>query len=211
MRNPWLAIPLSDYEGHMALPGIGQAQMLAQILADVHCKYTPQSLAVLGCAGGNGFDSVSPAITRRVVGVDLNPRYVAEAQARYGGRFQNLELYVADIEKNIPAFTPVNLVFAALILEYVDIDVVIARTRFMLETDGKLATVVQLPSSSSANVTPSPFASLRSLGDFMHLVPPDELRRTAQTNGYTQIESRIIAAEGGKHFQVQVFELTAPS
>jgi hypothetical protein len=29
MRNPWLAIPLADYEGQMALPEIGQAQMLA--------------------------------------------------------------------------------------------------------------------------------------------------------------------------------------
>src|SRR5688500_18466072 len=25
MRNPWLDIPLRDYEGHMALPSIGQA------------------------------------------------------------------------------------------------------------------------------------------------------------------------------------------
>src|ERR1700689_4786619 len=29
MRNPWLEIPLEDYEGHMSHPSIGQAQMLA--------------------------------------------------------------------------------------------------------------------------------------------------------------------------------------
>jgi hypothetical protein len=30
--NPWLEIPLEDYEGHMALPSIGQAQFLANVL-----------------------------------------------------------------------------------------------------------------------------------------------------------------------------------
>jgi hypothetical protein len=28
MRNPWLEIRLDDYEAHMSLPSIGQAQML---------------------------------------------------------------------------------------------------------------------------------------------------------------------------------------
>ena len=30
MSNPWLSIPLEDYEGHMSLPAVGQAQMLAE-------------------------------------------------------------------------------------------------------------------------------------------------------------------------------------
>lgn len=29
MTNPWVAIPLADYEGHMASPAVGQAEMLA--------------------------------------------------------------------------------------------------------------------------------------------------------------------------------------
>lgn len=29
MTNPWLAIPLADYEGHMASPVVGQAEMVA--------------------------------------------------------------------------------------------------------------------------------------------------------------------------------------
>ena len=38
MRNPWLDIPLDDYESHMSLPGVGQAQMietLLQVAADL--------------------------------------------------------------------------------------------------------------------------------------------------------------------------------
>lgn len=194
----------------MALPGIAQAQMLARILAEIHRKYTPRSVAVLGCAGGNGFGDIPPAITRRVVGVDLNPDYVAKARERYEGRFQNLELYVADVQKDLPAFTPVDLVFAALILEYVDIDVVIARTRSMLATHGKLVTVVQMPGSTTAKVTPSPFASLQALGAVMRLVPPQAVRRSAQAHGYVQLESSAVSSAGGKRFQVQVFALAAP-
>jgi SAM-dependent methyltransferase len=208
MRNPWLAIPLADYEGHMALPDIAQAQMLSGILADVAEKLRPRSLAVLGCAGGNGFDRISPAITGRVVGVDLNPLYIAQARARHEKRFRSLELLVADIQKDAIAFEPVDLVFAALVLEYVDVDAVIARTRAMLGEEGALVTVVQLPGPLSAKVTPSPFASLQSLAGVMRLVPPDEVRQAALSQGYIEIESGIVTSAGGKQFQVQVFNAT---
>ncbi len=33
MGNPWLDIPLADYEGHMSLPSIDQARMIADINA----------------------------------------------------------------------------------------------------------------------------------------------------------------------------------
>ena len=35
MTNPWLEIPLADYEGHMALPGVAQAALLAGRFGDV--------------------------------------------------------------------------------------------------------------------------------------------------------------------------------
>jgi len=50
MNNPWLDFPLADYEGHMALPGIEQAQLLSDIFADVLAKFSPRlplSLAAL--------------------------------------------------------------------------------------------------------------------------------------------------------------------
>ena len=41
MRNPWLDIPLSDYEGHMALPQVDQARVLADQLAAVLALHRP--------------------------------------------------------------------------------------------------------------------------------------------------------------------------
>ncbi len=71
MRSPWLDIPLADYEGHMALPGVGQAEMLATLFAQLLATWTPVSAAVIGCAGGNGFDRVRVEITKRLVGIDI--------------------------------------------------------------------------------------------------------------------------------------------
>ena len=107
MNNPWLDVPLADYEGHMALPGIEQAQLLSDIFAGVLAKYSPRSVAVIGCAGGNGFDRIPPAISR-VVGVDLSPRFVAETEARFRDRIENLELMVGDIQSNEVSFAPVD-------------------------------------------------------------------------------------------------------
>jgi hypothetical protein len=53
MRNPWLDVPLNDYEGHMALPGVGQADLIAELLYQAVARWAPASIAVIGCAGGN--------------------------------------------------------------------------------------------------------------------------------------------------------------
>src|SRR6186713_702946 len=68
--NPWLEIPLADYEAHMELPQVAQAELLAEQLAAAVRARSPDSVAVLGCAGGNGLDRLPAAL--RVVGVDVN-------------------------------------------------------------------------------------------------------------------------------------------
>jgi len=207
MNNPWLDVPLADYEGHMTLPGIEQAQLLSDIFSGVLEQFSPQSVAILGCAGGNGFDRIPHSISR-VVGVDLNPHFIAEAEARFRGRFKNLELIVGDIQNHEVSFAPVELMFAGLVLEYVNIEAVIARTPSMLTATGQLVTVLQLPSNNHRQVSPSPFASVQALGEIMHLVPPPQLQKVAETQGYVQMESRSVVSKGGKQFQLQVFAMT---
>jgi hypothetical protein len=64
MKNPWLDIPLSDYEAHIALPGVAQTQLLADILAGQLQSLQPTSLAVLGCAGGTASNGLTPTSLR---------------------------------------------------------------------------------------------------------------------------------------------------
>jgi trans-aconitate methyltransferase len=209
MNNPWLQIPLSDYEGHMAMPGIEQARLLANVFDTMLKEYRPRSVAVLGCAGGNGFDRIAASVTTRVVGVDINPEYVDALRDRYGGRVPNLELIVGDIESNAVRFEPVEFIFAALVLEYVEVHHVLQRTRSLLTAGGILSTVVQLR-GAAAPVTPSPYASLAALEPFMELVAPEELARLAGDAGYREIARRREESAGGKQFAVQVFRKHAP-
>jgi len=211
MKSPWLDIPLADYEGHMALPQVGQAQLLSDVFALALDAYTPRSVAVLGCAGGNGFNRISPQATQRVVGVDVNPEYVNEARGRFGQRFPVLELFVGDLERDEIAFSPVDLVFAGLVLEYVDLDTVLPRTCLMLRPGGILVTVVQLASDAVPEVTPSRFASLRALSSMMRLVSPEQLQRLAGTHGYHQIDRQVVEVPSGKRFQVQTFRIMTPN
>jgi hypothetical protein len=154
MTSPWLGIPLSDYESHMALPRVAQAQLLADVLAEKLTIHKPGSLAILGCAGGNGFERIVPEVTQRVVGVDLNGHYLHAVRVRYGAKFEKLELIEADIQTSAVAFASVDLMYAALILEYVDVEVTLVRMRNFLNPDGILVTVVQLPSTDLPAVTP---------------------------------------------------------
>ena len=94
----WLTIPLEDYEAHMALPAVGQAQMLAEQLAILIERHAPASVAVMGCAGGNGLERFESTCVQRVVAVDINPQYIAVSKIRYANRLANLELRCADVE-----------------------------------------------------------------------------------------------------------------
>jgi hypothetical protein len=207
MKSPWLDIPLSEYEAHMALPQVAQAQLLADVFGAVLARYRPRSVAVLGCAGGNGFERVSAEVTGRVVGVDLNPAYIEQLRARFRGRVAGLELYAGDIQTGAVSFEPVELVFAGLVLEYVDVGAVLGRVRTLLVPGGVLGTVAQLPHPTTAAVTPSPCPSLGALGAAMRLVSPSEIGKLARCHGFGEVESHTEESRGGKRFQVQTFRL----
>jgi hypothetical protein len=197
MNNPWLTIPLADYEGHMALPAVGQAQLLAELFAAALRRHVPRSAAVLGCAGGNGFER-APATVERLVGVDVNPDYVAAARERFGAR-PGLELHVADLAREPWPFAPVDLVFAALLFEYVEPAVVCSAARAKVSDGGILVAVVQLQ-STLPDVTPTSFRSLAVLESAMRLVPPDALERSAAAAGFRCVDTAMATASGGKHF-----------
>jgi trans-aconitate methyltransferase len=211
MTNPWLDIPLDEYERHMALPQVAQAPLLADVFKGMLEQHRPRSVAVLGCAGGNGFQWISPEVTKRVVGVDINPSYVQQLRIRFNGRIPGLELIVGDIQTEEVAFHPVELIFAGLVLEYVDVDAVLRKLHSLLVSGGVFGTVVQLPHPASAAVTPSPFRSLQALAPVLRFVPPARLTELAGRHVCGEIESRVVESPGGKRFQVQAFRLHAPT
>jgi hypothetical protein len=112
---------------------------------------------------------------------------------------------VGDIQSHDVSFAPVDLIFLGLILEYVDVESVMARMPSMLTARGNIVSVLQLPTVGHQQVSPSPFKSVHSVGEVIHLVPPARLQDYVEAQGYIQLESRNVVSQGGKQFQVQAF------
>ena len=208
MRNPWLDIPLGDYEAHMALPGIGQSQLIADQLDILVRTYAPSSVAILGCAGGNGFERLIGTSVSRVVGVDINPQYIEKTRQRYAGRVPGLKLLVGDIQTLTSLFEPVDFIYAALIFEYVDIARAMSVLRHHCKPKGVLAVLSQVPHETLPEVTPSPYSSLRLLEPGMHLLSHEGLQRHATQAGFTPEDSRNVLSPGGKQFTVETFRFS---
>src|SRR5262245_21216971 len=97
--NAWLDIPLPDYESHMQSAGVGQLRVLSELFAEVLALRKPRSVVILGIAGGNGLEHIDSTITKRVVGVDINPEYLQAVRERYG-EMAALELCRADLAQD---------------------------------------------------------------------------------------------------------------
>lgn len=181
--DPWLDIPLADYEGHMKAPEVGQLDVLSELFAEALAGCRPESVAVLGIAGGNGLEHVDPVVTRRVVGVDINPSYLNALQHRHGARLK-LELHCIDLAEHLIRFAPVQLVHAALIFEHAGTGRCLENAIALVAPGGTLSVVLQLPAGSQPNVAATPFPSLQKLQDHFALIDPQQFQTTLKQAGF---------------------------
>ena len=202
MVNPWLQIPWSDYEAHMALPEVAQAQALSRLMASSLLEFSPVSLAVVGCATGNGFEHIDPVSTRRVVGIDINPAYLRILEARYSAKIPCLELIEADISAPGFQIEPVSMVFAGLVFEYVNVPCALRNIADCLAVGGSLIAVLQQPSPESAPVTVTRYKSLERLAPIMNLVPPMEFIGMCRSLGLREVMTDTMPLKKGKTFFV---------
>lgn len=205
MANPWLKIPASDYEAHMALPEVAQAQTLDALFASALAEYAPTSLAVLGCTTGRGFEQIDTTQTQRVVGVDINPKYLAILQSKYGARIPNLEVIEADFTAADFKIRPVSMVFAALVFEYVNTRDAVVNIERCMAAHATLVAVLQLPSAESAPLTATQYTSLQLLAPLMRLVPPNELSDACAAIGLRLLKEDTIPLKKGKAFYCGYF------
>ena len=203
--NPWLSIPLEDYEEHMDLPEVGQAWMLNDALAQAVKALRPNSVAIAGCAGGNGIVRIAAMGVGRIAGIDLNAKYLAEVHRRLGRWVPGLELHLADIQVGVPDCAPVDLVFAGLILEYVEIEATMRVLRTLCVPGGAIVIVLQRPSETAAPISDSPYPSLLALESIMQLRDPETVTAAACAAGFRPIDSRPITLPSEKAFELLTF------
>jgi hypothetical protein len=204
MSNPWLEIPLGDYEGHMAAPEVRQLEALAELFGEVLRICRPASVAVLGVAGGNGLEHCDGAAVSRVVGVDVNPRYLEQAGQRHGGRL-NLELVRCNLAEEKIDSPPVDLVHAALVFEHAGVGRCLENAIALVAAGGALSVVLQLPAEGGQNVGASPFASLQRLKDHFTLIAPEWMRGALEDCGFRLVHEGARSLPAGKRFWMGVF------
>jgi SAM-dependent methyltransferase len=203
--NPWLRIPAADYEGHMSSPAVGQFQALSDLFAAALAEFRPPSVAVVGCATGNGFEHVDPWATKRLVGIDINPSYLTIARERHSARLPQLELLQQDCASAAFQMAPVEMVFAALIFEYVPLARTLANISRSLLPGGILVSGLQLPSDASGPVTKTAFTSLELLSDIMTLVDPEDFKNHCRDNRLDVQAERILPLKQGKAIYVGTY------
>lgn len=186
----------------MGSPAVAQLQTLSELFAAVLADFRPNSVAVFGCATGNGFEHIDSGVTKRVVGVDINPTYLQALQKRFSPNLPNLDLREQDFASPGFSISPVEMAFAALVFEYVTIDHAVRNISNSLVSGGILVAALQLPSTIAGSVTKSKFSSLETLGAIMTLVVPDNFTHVCSANGLDLERERTIPLKQGKAFFV---------
>jgi len=205
MRNPWLDIPEADYVGHMSSPAVGQGAVLGRLFGEALASVRPAVVLVLGCSTGNGLEHVDPAVTSRVVAVDVNPMYLTRLQARLPNPRFELDIRCGDVSEIVLERETYGLVHAGLLFEYVDWFGLLPHLALALAPGGVLSVVLQVPSASTPAVTPTAFTSLRALESLFRFVEPAALADAAAGEGLSLKLRRTEALPAGKSFEVLHF------
>jgi ubiquinone/menaquinone biosynthesis C-methylase UbiE len=203
--NPWLQIPADDYEKHMSSPNVAQLQLLSEIFANVIEEYSPDSICVLGCTAGYGFEKLIDRSFEKVVGIDINLSYLAKCRNWFIEDVQNLNLICADLNELELADSSFELIYAALIFEYVEIDKLLPKIFNWLKPNGVLNVVLQLPGKASSPVSDTECESIKLLSSIMKLVPVDEFNKTAIRCGLIEVISYVHKIFNGKSFYVGLY------
>jgi len=204
MSNPWLSIPLEEYEGHMSSTAVQQLTALSELFKHVLDSCLPESVAVLGIAGGNGLEHIDGGGTKRIVGLDINARYVDDVKRRFG-TLAGLELYRADLTERDLSLTPVKLAHAALIFEHVGLGIALDNAVSLVAPGGKLSVVLQLPSSDQQNVTSTCYTSMQRLKQGFALVDIGGFQALMEQKGFRLVEQEYRSLPAGKGFWLGVF------
>lgn len=203
MTNPWLNIPFGDYEDHMF--EVGQTSILNNLLKNALQIYNPACFAVVGCTTGNGLEHVNNQITETVYAIDINPKYLEVLGARFSRAIPDLRLVCESIESISLIDVNADLVWCALVLEYVNPEKALKTMLSMLSAKGKLALIVQR-SNGSSFVTKTKYHSLECLSPIATEVDEVSLVKICQQQGYAVTESRVIQINPVKSFVYLVFE-----
>ncbi len=204
-RNPWLDVKASEYEGHMGHAKVAQLEFLSRIFAQALRDLKPSALAVPGSAMGTGFEHIDPAISKKVLAVDINPEYLEILDARHGDNLPGLELACADLAEFTTDTASFDMIFAALVFEYLPPGPTLEKFASWLRPDGSLCSILQLPGSGHLSVSNTPFTGVKILEPILNLVDPGAFKSQASGFGLKLVDEHVHRLASGKEFHVGRF------
>ena len=205
MDQPWLQITLQDYEGHMGAAGVDQLAPLAELFAEALAFCRPQSVSIVGIAGGNGLQCIDPRTTNRVVGIDIHGEYLAAVRARYP-ELKQLELHQLDMAKGRPNLKPVDMVHVALLFEHTGLSPCLENCLSLVAPGGYFVCVLQLPSATQDAVANTGFSSMQNLKEHFALIEPANLSLTVANYGLSRVQEKQRALTAGKALWMGIFQ-----
>jgi 2-polyprenyl-3-methyl-5-hydroxy-6-metoxy-1,4-benzoquinol methylase len=186
MNNIWNSIPLEDYEQHMLHETVGQLQLLNH-LTKMYLEATrPNTVLILGVAGGNGLEHIDKTITREVIGIDTNEKYLEETRMRYKELLPEIQLINVDLSDNEDEITKADLIWSALILEYINIEKCFQFISNNIKSNGHLVVTIQ-SNNGVQSVGRSGIESVNSVEQLFRLVEPYDLLIVAEKFGFLKV------------------------
>lgn len=206
IENPWCKIPAEDYEGHMSAAHVAQLPFLKLVFREVVEEFLPNSLLILGCTTGNGFEVLQNKMFDKVIGVDINKEYIDICRKRYSAKIPPLQLICDDVENIQFENESFDLIYAALFFEYVEVNAVLNKISRWLKHGGILSVVLQLHGDGIKAVSQTNYESILSLVPFIKLVDESLFIKAAEENDLLVFKQKTIELESGKKFSLLFFK-----
>ena len=186
MNNPWEEIKLEDYENHMKLDSVMQLQTMNSLMKEQFEAYPVSTAMVLGIAGGNGLEHVSPDKYETVYGVDINEDYLRVVSERYKDLAGVLKCLCIDLTKDADKLPHAELVIANLLIEYIGYD---AFKNAISKIDPKyVSCVIQINTDEKQWVSDSPYLhAFDRLDEVHHQMEENALSEAMSDTGYSLI------------------------
>ena len=205
-KNPWLEIPYSDYEEHMAHSTVKQLQALNEITKILLEKIKPEVFALLGCSTGNGLEHVDEEVTKVVHCLDINPEYL-EITAKRHKNIKKLRLHHLDINKDKLTFENIDLFHIALVLEYVDIEITLNKLCQSLSQKGCLSIVIQKSKKENTSfVSKTPYKSLEKLASISKEIKKETVEKFLIGKNLDLVELQEVGLNKYKSFIWMIFK-----
>lgn len=198
-NNPWMQIPIADYEQHMSHSSVGQLSLLNLLTKKYLEKLKPAICLFMGIAGGNGLEHIDNNISKKVIGIDINREYLDVCYKRYHDKIDSLQLLELDITKDTGHICSADFIWAALILEYAGIEKCLEFSKNNILRGGHFIVTIQ-SNNNLQSVSPTGVESIKKVELIFRPVDPEVMLIKTKESGYILVDREVNQLPNGKSF-----------